>query len=436
MSTAKMIDGIRKNFFDVIEERKVSLNDFMNQLVRNRRLDGKTEYQIEIRSEITEGLSEETEHAAFYKYIGTAFDMESNFYLASYRLKLDELDSINQMYLNCAEEVYREWISDEFRRMKDRDFQADFGNRIREEQPLEELKRKADYLFREKLKQVFEIDLNIINEIAGTYYESKSSEAVMCFSFAEQSDGIVYQLALDENIEFKREDVILNRKMLQMVQPGQCLLYERCHGGSGWKIRGIAKQKEVWDKGITFRMKGHMFWEMEWSGVLVVCYKCGEYVIEQDWRKIEEFKECYKRIFHKEPVETVIKIVSKAIELKHGSALIFLKEKDMNKKTIDTGVCRYEVAAGFKTAQRVPLEPEQLENISAIDGTVLLDEEGKCLKFGMILNTAEQGGGDSKRGSRYNSVYNYIKNCKMQGISAVGLVVSEDKIVNILPEKS
>lgn len=433
MDTKNIEEIINTNFFDVIKKEHVTLKELMKEIVENENLIGETNYGVDVKEdEFEEDLSEKKRENYFFQYFATMND-KGKFYLPYYEQSFRISDSVNWMYLDCVEEVYRNWIYEEFGRRKQKNFSGDYKDEINENQILTELKRKTEECFRKKVKQFLGIDLNLIVEIAGLYYESKSSEAVLCFLLVEENEEIKYEMVLNEDIILVPSAVNLHRKMLQMVQSGQCLLYKRDSGL--WKIRGIIKEEEALDKGILIRMKGHMSWEMELSKKKIVCYKCGNFKVECDQMKIEEFEKKYEKVFGGKPNAQVVEIVKKALKLKHGSAMIFI---DIDDEKYGADTSKYSIATGFVMAQQSlsatgsVMRPELLENVAAIDGTVLFNKHGKCLKFGMILNSDEQGVGKKHRGSRYNSVKNYIKAEKIQDMNAIGVVVSEDEIVNII----
>jgi DisA bacterial checkpoint controller nucleotide-binding len=71
-----------------------------------------------------------------------------------------------------------------------------------------------------------------------------------------------------------------------------------------------------------------------------------------------------------------------------------------------------------------------LEQVSAIDGTILLDPHATCYAVGVILDGAANSDCTPARGSRYNSAVRYVKGCKSRRLA---IVVSEDQTVDIVP---
>jgi hypothetical protein len=89
------------------------------------------------------------------------------------------------------------------------------------------------------------------------------------------------------------------------------------------------------------------------------------------------------------------------------------------------------------TVFREPLTlcPEILLMLSSIDGALLVDPSGTCHAAGVILDgTAVKGKGSRSRGSRYNSAIGYINAEEEEEIECLIVVVSEDGMINLMPD--
>ena len=75
-----------------------------------------------------------------------------------------------------------------------------------------------------------------------------------------------------------------------------------------------------------------------------------------------------------------------------------------------------------------------LQQLTSIDGALLVDMEGKCWACGIILDGKAKGRGDMGRGARYNSALNYVRNfVKLHPDHPIVVIVaSEDGMINIL----
>jgi hypothetical protein len=88
--------------------------------------------------------------------------------------------------------------------------------------------------------------------------------------------------------------------------------------------------------------------------------------------------------------------------------------------------------------QALPIQPtftdSFIEQVMGIDGAVLVDPLGRCHAIGVILDGAATGEGDRARGSRFNSAVRYLASAKAEGKQTVILLVSEDGMINLLPD--
>jgi hypothetical protein len=75
------------------------------------------------------------------------------------------------------------------------------------------------------------------------------------------------------------------------------------------------------------------------------------------------------------------------------------------------------------------LTPPILEQISSIDGTVVIDPSGRCHAVGAILDGARSARGDRARGGRYNSALMYVDSSPF---ACMILVVSKDGMVDLV----
>jgi len=80
------------------------------------------------------------------------------------------------------------------------------------------------------------------------------------------------------------------------------------------------------------------------------------------------------------------------------------------------------------------LNDELMENFSRIDGAVIVSPNLECSAMGVILDGMISEGGDSSRGSRYNSAIKYYETLKNK-YSMVIVIISEDGSVDVVGGK-
>ncbi|MED2710195.1 diadenylate cyclase [Bacillus toyonensis] len=127
-------------------------------------------------------------------------------------------------------------------------------------------------------------------------------------------------------------------------------------------------------------------------------------------------------------IEYLEQVVMYAREQKHGTMVV---------------ITDYETAVSeLKTLKKqsilieaTEINPEYIQFLTAIDGAIYFDTNGKCHAIGVILDgIAKENIGDARRGARYNSAYRYLEKLKEVNKKCVIVIISEDGMVNLIPE--
>lgn len=344
-------------------------------------------------------------------------------------------DIIDSTYIQAVCKNYYQWIS------------YYFTGKLREENASENLfkndtEREKEMFFREcadsfyeYVQDIYQIDLDIITSISGTYYESSSCCSQMAFILSDMEDNSAEQqgIIFREPIKVGLENVRKIRKLLQMGKESMCLCAYWNREGKIWEIRGLYKKEGI--EGlpcIVFRMMQHMVWQMEVGERIAVRYNCGRYFIESEKLELLKIKKKFRSIFHEESGSEIEEAFQGAIRQSHGTILAVLDN--------DGGKTEQEVLRLLNDSTGIGICPDTLssafvQSASAIDGAVIVDKAGKCYGIGMILDGLKSKG-NPERGARYNSALKYIEKCKRAQIKAMVIVVSEDKTIDIhLTEK-
>lgn len=124
-----------------------------------------------------------------------------------------------------------------------------------------------------------------------------------------------------------------------------------------------------------------------------------------------------------ETEERLWNVVAAATQTRHGALLVISNEAARE--------------AARLLPQAIPITQTELDanlarRATAIDGALLVDQNGMCHAIGVILDGVASGNGDGSRGSRYNSAVRYVDS--RQGC-CFALVLSEDGMADlVLPE--
>lgn len=170
----------------------------------------------------------------------------------------------------------------------------------------------------------------------------------------------------------------------------------------------------------------HFKWEVlhDNNSMMVVEYKQPNLPKERMDRV--KFYSDLKRIFKdidKSQLDDLWDITSAATKQKHGTMLVITDNA--------------KVEATRLGKQSFSLKPLKLtvgvvEQITSIDGSVLLDKDSICYAIGVILDGLATDKGDSSRGARFNSAVRYYEHFGKNHPTVI-VIISEDGMINLIP---
>lgn len=170
----------------------------------------------------------------------------------------------------------------------------------------------------------------------------------------------------------------------------------------------------------------HFKWEVlhDNNSMMVVEYKQPNLPKERMDRV--KFYSDLNRIFKdidKSQLDDLWDITSEATKQKHGTMLVITD----NAKAESTRLGR----------QSFSLKPLKLtvgivQQITSIDGSVLLDKDSVCHAIGVILDGLATDKGDSSRGARFNSAVRYYEHFGKNHPTVI-VIISEDGMINLIP---
>ncbi len=133
-----------------------------------------------------------------------------------------------------------------------------------------------------------------------------------------------------------------------------------------------------------------------------------------------------KRIFKdidKNQLDNLWDITTEATKQKHGTMLVISDNAKAEAERLGK--------------QSFSLKPLKLtigivQQITSIDGSVLIDKDGICHAIGVILDGLATDKGDSSRGARYNSAIRYYEHFGTKHPTVL-VIISEDGMINLIP---
>lgn len=220
-------------------------------------------------------------------------------------------------------------------------------------------------------------------------------------------------------------------KMMELCKDDKYLLTWFDEGKNNTiDLFGVADQKWLmknqYNRYISF--EGYGEWNLNESGETVLLYTKGNYYFSrQSMEKTWEIELKDKGVTEEKNLEKFKQITGKLAEQEHGTCMIVLEKDDI------TGAVKHlceDCSRGTQIYGTLNLEKENLDflkGLTSLDGALLVDKDGKCHAFGVILDGEAKKPGNPAKGARHNSALTYIN--ANSGRCAV--VVSEDKTVMI-----
>lgn len=240
-----------------------------------------------------------------------------------------------------------------------------------------------------------------------------------------------------EQYIFGEENLRTIRKLMEAGSGEQGLLVERSEGEDRIcmfaSVEDLKSCKSVSDKHVEFR--GHLNWKVCMEEQVLIWYREGVYYFpEMDLGK-ESWEEELKDMegLCQGQRKSITQIVEILKNQRHGTSLVFL-----DKGSLEEEVERLSPLGRIHEVELFSLmgHKEQLMGFTAIDGALMVNLDGECRAIGSILDGDAVIKGNPGRGSRYNSLANYVKRFYerkgQDGRICFAVVLSEDGFVNVV----
>lgn len=230
------------------------------------------------------------------------------------------------------------------------------------------------------------------------------------------------RVQLDSPIAIVQDNMRVIRKMLQIADKELPLVV--CKNTIlGF---GLSCGKEFMRYKISFN--GFMHWELWRDNKVIITHKNGRCVFHNYKREDKYYKVLINEYFPKNfDTSSIVNVISIATKQRHGTSILIMEDAYCETMRL----CNAN--RGIKINKTCMSNDLQIvERITSIDGAILLDLQCNCWGIGIILDGYSTICGDNSRGARYNSVYNYVANRKGDGKICIGIIISEDGMVNIV----
>ena len=288
-------------------------------------------------------------------------------------------------------------------------------------------------------------NVELINEIATATYEGEDCIGSMVFLPEDEK--------IDMNVEFVEERKLklkflrIIRKYLEMSKYEYSLLVKKSTSKENkpeYSICGLVKVdslKEIRNYTIL-RFNGYRKWKIESKELVLLERKGEKYHIPNIATINVKIDDILKQFLNNDDItiEKINKIIDFAKKQPHGTMLILTYPDEAEK--LSEHFYKNRRAIKIKNTDENLFEnPSIILNLSAIDGAIIIDTQGKCHAIGVILDGISSNVRCKiSRGARYNSAVTFIFTNPFKEIYGIEhdkckiFVFSEDKTVNILPD--
>lgn len=260
-----------------------------------------------------------------------------------------------------------------------------------------------------------------LNEISTMRYERREGVGHLLLA-RRDATGVARKFTLSSSVNLRQHRAF--RKLLEISgAKGLALLTD------GEEIYGLGSLEDSYDPAsesvFSIKIIGPGTWEIYHGdlGLLRVQYK--RPMLPGSRLDPKLFADIVVRVFKQaeaRDVATLWDLAQAAIYAEHGTMLVVSADA--------AGEAR-RLSAQAIVINAAPITANDLDSLTSIDGAVLVDPRGMMHAIGVILDGVATESGDPSRGSRYNSAVRYLAGNK---IATLILVVSEDGMVNVLPD--
>lgn len=212
------------------------------------------------------------------------------------------------------------------------------------------------------------------------------------------------------------------RKMLQMATNGVPLVAD---GNQIYGLGNVSDDHQASSEDIfEIDVLEQYVWQIRCGDDVLLRSTYGEPKCPQKPVERELFLDNFSRLFHlatEEDAERIWKLFEVAETQEHGSMIVVAEDAA-------------EEAARL-AHQGTPVRPtlmtkDLLQQVSNIDGTIILDPSGNCHAIGVILDGPANEKCTPSRGARFNSGIRYVEASETPRLA---IVVSDDRTVDIIP---
>lgn len=220
-------------------------------------------------------------------------------------------------------------------------------------------------------------------------------------------------------IELNSKKIFDVRKMLEVCQENTYLVAgkKRKQEARESFLLGYIDTEDI-KTGIVLKFEGDSNWKISINKEDILLYNRDRYSISKE----DYFKKYLTMLGRIEGlniknIEKILKILDKAT---HGALMIIADDARRESERLCKEFNRGIWLEDFSLEEDKNLE--MIRGMASVDGAMMVDFNGKCIAYGVIVEGEAKIPGETERGSRYNASMNYIHN-----ENRIAIIVSEDR---------
>ncbi|MEV7358547.1 hypothetical protein [Kitasatospora sp. NPDC091276] len=256
----------------------------------------------------------------------------------------------------------------------------------------------------------------LMSSISALPYEGRSGSGRLVIG--ELSHPVI-DVLLRFRQPVKMRNVPAVRKLLEASGPEADLLTD---GESVYGLGVITAEYDIASETVfVVSVTNRGVWELSHGGEVLLTVRDGIPHLPTSVLDWEYFRDLVDRLFSDADVTILSELAQAAGEHRHGAMLVI---------SGDAAGEAERLSPQAWSVEPVELSPELLNQLTDMDGAVLIDPRGRCHAVGVILDGIAHGIGDPARGSRFNNAIRYLDT---DPPATIVVAYSADGGVDILP---
>ena len=281
----------------------------------------------------------------------------------------------------------------------------------------------------------YQIDFNLLQTLSAMTYEGSYIDCTIIVprlnsSGKKRVKGNGLDFSFINPVTFSIENLRQIRKLVELSDKYLFLVIN-----NDGKISGVSSE-DVRPDECKIRLWGHLSWTLTFDDNQKLSYYNGHYHIHvQKQSNTEHSVDLLSSVIKNADVDQINKIdqlIRLAARQRHGTILIIGNPEDIGKEA--KRICGSGNATGISKISLLE-QKHLIAYLTSIDGALLMDTDCNCECIGAILDGDMITKGSPARGARFNSTVNYVKRRSQLGQSFIGIVVSEDRSVDLVTDK-